>query len=298
MRKTGLLTFILALVMIGCQKKQAETTLKDELLSLLDTADGVFAVAFKDLSSGEEVLINEHDTFHAASTMKTPVMIEAFKQAAAGKLAMTDSIVVKNEFASIVDGSAYSLNAGQDSEKELYDVVGESKPLYDLVYDMIIRSSNLATNIVIDTLRAGNVTQTMRSLGANHIQVLRGVEDNKAYEKGLSNTTCAYDLMVIFEHIARGDVVSPTACDSMIEILMDQQFNDIIPAHLPSQVKVAHKTGFITGVHHDSGIVFLPDGRKYVLVLLSRELPDFESGTALLATISKKIYDHVTGETK
>ncbi len=79
----------------------------------------------------------------------------------------------------------------------------------------------------------------------------------------------------------------------MIDILLDQKFNEIIPAHLPKSVKVAHKTGVITAVHHDSGIVILPDGRKYVLVLLSRELGDFDSGTAKMADISKMIYDYV-----
>ena len=133
----------------------------------------------------------------------------------------------------------------------------------------------------------------MRELGAPDIQVLRGVEDIKAYEQGLSNSTTAYDLMAIYEKLALEEVVSAQASNEMIDILFDQKFNEIIPAHLPEGVKVAHKTGVITGVHHDSGIVFLPDGRKYVLVLLSRELGDFDAGTAKMADVSKIIYDYV-----
>jgi beta-lactamase class A len=78
----------------------------------------------------------------------------------------------------------------------------------------------------------------------------------------------------------------------MIDILLDQKFNDKIPAKLPKKVKVAHKTGWITGVNHDAGIVILPDGRKYVLVLLSKELQDDKAAVKSMAKISKMIYDY------
>jgi beta-lactamase class A len=242
------------------------------------------------------ILINEQEKYHAASTMKTPVMIEVFKQAAEGKFSLNDSFVIKNEFKSIADSSLFSLSPEDDSDKELYKHLGEKRTLSALVYDMIIVSSNLATNMVIELVNAKNVTQTMRALGARSIQVLRGVEDSKAYQKGLSNTTTAHDLMVIFEKIAGGETVSAEASQAMIEILLDQRFNDIIPARLPKDVKVAHKTGDITGVRHDSGIVFLPDGRKYVLVLLSKNLEKTEAGIAAMAEVSEMIYQYVTSK--
>jgi beta-lactamase class A len=134
----------------------------------------------------------------------------------------------------------------------------------------------------------------MRKLGAKDIQVLRGVEDNKAFEKGLNNTTTAHDLLVIFEKIAREEAVSPQASQAMIKILLDQQFNEIIPARLPPEVKVAHKTGSITHAHHDSGIVILPDGRKYVLVLLSKDWEDEKAAVQTMANVSGMIYKYVT----
>jgi beta-lactamase class A len=130
-------------------------------------------------------------------------------------------------------------------------------------------------------------------MGASDILVLRGVEDTKAYQQGLSNTTTAYDLLLLFENIAQHQVVSDTSCEAMIDILLDQEFNEIIPGQLPAEVKVAHKTGWITGLHHDSGIVYLPDGRKYVLVLLSKNLEDEEAGVETLATVSRMIYDYL-----
>jgi beta-lactamase class A len=269
-------------------------TLKKQIAERLSQQPGVFAVAFKDLSTGDNILINEQETFHAASTMKTPVMIEVYKQAAAGKFSLDDSVTIHNEFKSIVDSSVFSLSPEDDSETELYKHIGEKKKLSELVYDMIIVSSNLATNMVIEMVDAKNVTQTMRALGADKIQVLRGVEDDKAFEKGLNNTTTAHDLMVIFEKMANGQTVNAEASKAMVDVLLHQHFNDIIPARLPGDVKVAHKTGDITGVRHDSGIVFLPDGRKYVIVLLSKNLEKPETGISAMADVSEMIYQFMT----
>jgi beta-lactamase class A len=215
--------------------------------------------------------------------MKTPVLIEVCKQVVAGKFSLTDSIVLKNEFKSIADSRAYTLDPKDDSEQELYNHLGEKRSISSLAYDMIIASSNLATNLIIELVDAKNVTQTMRDLGARDIQVLRGVEDAKAFDRGLINTTTAYDLMVIFEKIANGEAVNPEASQIMIGILSDQKFNEIIPAKLPKDVKVAHKTGNIAGVNHDSGIVFLPDGRKYIE----------KAAIAAMASVSEMIYSYM-----
>lgn len=285
--------FLIGLVLYSCQPQNGLEQLDRQIRHEFEQEAGTFALAFKDLSTGEELLINARDSFHAASTMKTPVLIELYKQAEAGVFDLSDSILVKNEFFSIVDSSIYNLSVGDDSESELYTRVGAKRTIADLAYDMIIVSSNLATNILIGLVDARKVTQTMRELGAPEIQVLRGVEDIKAYEQGLSNSTTAYDLMVIYEKLALGEAVNPEASEEMIDILFDQKFNEIIPARLPEEVKIAHKTGSITGVHHDSGIVFLPDGRKYVLVLLSKELGDFDSGTERMAKVSEMVYEYV-----
>ncbi len=290
-----LLLSLLFLLIISYSFAQNNMLLLQKIQTELATQKGFYAVAFKDLQTGKTLLLNEHENFHAASTMKTPVMIEVFKQSAAGKFSMNDPILIKNEFKSIVDSSIYQLSAADDSQQELYTLTGKKIPLSELVYQMIIMSSNLATNIIMETVDGKNVTQTMRSLGANDIQVLRGVEDNKAFAKGLNNSTTAYDLMLIFEKIAKHEVVNANACDEMIRILLDQTHNTLIPALLPKEVKVAHKTGTITGVHHDSGIVFLPDGRKYVLVILSKNLEDDDAATKAMARVSQLIYESVVG---
>jgi beta-lactamase class A len=266
---------------------------RSEIISLIQSSTGTFAVAYKDLQTGEMILINENENFHAASTMKTPVMIEVFKQAREKKFSLDDSIPVKNEFKSIVDNSSYSLRIDDDSDGDLYKLLGQKNSIYDLVYRMIIKSSNLSTNLLIEKVGAKNVINTMRSIGAQKIQVLRGVEDDKAYDAGMNNTTTAFDLMLVFEAISKNSILPKEDCQKMINILFDQSFNDKIPALLPKNVKVAHKTGSITGVQHDSGIVFLPDGRKYVLVTLSKDLKDKDAGIKTLAQISKIIYQNI-----
>jgi len=276
-----------------CQNNLTMEKLSQQISDSFALQKGVFAVAFRDLSTGKTIFINEHEDFHAASTMKTPVMIEIYKQAARKKISLSDEIVIRNEFKSIVDGSSFSLDSADDSDKEIYKHIGEKRSMGSLVYDMIIVSSNLATNMVIELADAKKVTQTMRRFGAKDIQVRRGVEDQKAYDAGLNNTTTAFDLLLIFEKIATGKAVNKKADDDMIKILLDQRFNEIIPAKLPSTVKVAHKTGSITGVQHDSGIVFLPDGRKYVLVLLSKQLENSAAAIQAMATVSEMIYNSV-----
>ena len=269
-------------------------TMQEKLTGLFNIPDSHIALAFKNLQTGETILINGKENFHAASTMKVPVLIELYRQAAQGKFNLKDSIVIKNSFHSIADGSEFKLDSTDDSETQLYREIGQKRTLSSLAFNMIILSSNLATNLLIELVKPESVMKTMKKIGVNDIKVLRGVEDGKAFQKGLNNTTTAADLMLIYEKIAKGKMISNKASREMINILLDQKFNEIIPAQLPADVKVAHKTGSITGVQHDSGIIFLPDGRKYVLVLLSKFKPaDEKKIISILSDASKAIFDYV-----
>jgi len=272
---------------------QGYEKLRLDVHQMLDTVPGYFAVAFKPVGAASSLLINERVMFHAASTMKTPVMIEVFRQAQEGRFSLDDSISVRNEFKSVVDGSLYELDPKDDSDDSMYKRIGGKASIRNLIHQMITVSSNLATNVLIGLVGAEKVTGTMRELGAHDIEVLRGVEDGKAFERGMNNRTNAYDLLLILEAIAEGRAVDPSSSEAMVDVLLAQQFGDVIPALLPPNVRVAHKTGNITGVEHDSGIVYLPDGRRYVLVLLSKDLKNVKEGKQALARVSKRIYDFV-----
>jgi beta-lactamase class A len=200
---------------------------------------------------------------------------------------------VVNDFRSIVDGSPYGLSPADDSDSTLYGRVGGLASVRELLELMITVSSNLATNILIDRVEAARAQQTALALGADSMQVRRGVEDSKAYRAGLNNTTTARDLGVLFTAIARGRAASAGACREMTGILERQHFNEGIPAGLPAGVRVAHKTGWITGTRHDGGIVSAPGGRRYVLVVLTRGIQDEQASARLIADIAGLVHGAV-----
>jgi beta-lactamase class A len=224
--------------------------------------------------------------------MKVPVMIELFRRATTGSFRMNQGLLLVNQFGSIVDGSPYALDLNSDSDSTLYHRVGERVPVDTLLRLMITRSSNFATNTLITLVGADAVTQTMRSLGAQRIQVLRGVEDGKAFQKGLNNTTTARDMAIILRAIEDGRAASPGATREMLAILLAQEFNDKIPAGLPPGTRVAHKTGEITAVSHDAAIVYPPGRQPYVLVVLTRGITDGTKSSKLIADISSMVYAH------
>ena len=249
-------------------------------------------VAYVDLQTSDTLFLNADTSFHAASTMKVPVMIELFRQSQAGAFAMDQKLLVVNQFASIVDGSPYSLDVGSDSDSSLYARIGTRVPVDTLLRLMITRSSNLATNTLIELVGGAAVTRRMRELGAARIEVRRGVEDGKAFDRGLNNTTTARDLAIILRAIEEGRAGTPDATRQMRGILLDQEFNEKIPAGVPNDVRVAHKTGEITAHSHDAAIVYPPHTRSYVLVVLTRGIPDGSKANRLIADISRLVYQH------
>jgi beta-lactamase class A len=216
------------------------------------------------------------------------VMIELFHQVRQGKLKLDDALPIKNEFYSLVDGSTFTLDPNDDSETDLYKAEGQTRTLSQLCALMITVSSNLATNLLIQKLGVESIRATVHSLHADGMNVLRGVEDNKAFEKGLNNTTNAQGLAVLLEAIAKGEAVDADASGQMVAILERQKFNEGIPAGVPAGVQVAHKTGELTKLHHDAAIVYAK--RPFVLVILVRGMPDIKDSSALMADITRQLY--------
>jgi len=253
------------------------------------------AVAYLHLGDPKDRVLLEADrSFHAASTMKVPVMVEFFRQVDAGKLSLDQPIPLVNRFSSIVDGSPYALDPGEDEDSTLYQRLGKPVPARELVERMITRSSNLATNTVISLVDAKRVTQTLRTLGARQMTVLRGVEDDKAYQKGLSNSATARDLATLLIAIEQGKAASAGSTQAMRSILLAQELNDEIPAGLPPGTRVAHKTGQITAVLHDAAIVYPSGQAPYILVVLTSGIPDAKVAQALIVDISRAVYAHAS----
>lgn len=284
----------LFIVGIGLATATAQTPfakLKPELEKIIaSSAAEKVGIALYDLETRQSFLLNERESFHAASTMKLPVMMEIFRRAKDKKLNLLEPLEVKNRFFSIVDGSEYRLRREDDSDEEPYQRVGQTMTVLELVTHMIQWSSNLATNLLIEKVSADKVTELAHSLGATDMQVKRGVEDSKAFQAKINNTTTANDLMVLLKAIAERKFANGKACDQMIEILAGQRFNDAIPAGLPRDTRVAHKTGSITKHNHDAAIVFAPGRKPYVLVVLTRGIEKEKDSDKLIAAIARTVH--------
>ncbi len=288
------------LVTAGC--KQQEPLTGKELASLLaekidiilfDYHDANVAISIIDHSRNVVIHGDGNRLFHAASTMKVPVMIELYRQEAAGYLSLDDSLLVENQFRSIVDGSVYSIE--DDSDDTIYDKLGSFMTMRELAYNMITVSSNLATNLLIDRLSADSVQATSERLGTLNAKTVRGVEDLKAFDQGLSNSMTSRDLAILMEAIRTGIAVSPASDQEMVELLLSQFFNSMISAGVPREAKVAHKTGSITSVHHDAAIIYPPEDDSFVLVVMTDGIEDRIISSELGARIAAAAYKVLRG---
>jgi beta-lactamase class A len=251
------------------------------------------AVWIEDLGTGATFAVAETVTYHPASTMKLPVMVALVRAAEAGALALDDRVILENRFRSIVDGSPYALIREEDSDPALYDRVGAPISFRELNHRMIVRSSNLATNALIERLGADSVTRVAAALGAEGVIVRRGVEDAKAFAAGRNNATTARGLGRLLAAIERGTAASAAGTALLRTTLLAQEFNDEIPAGLPAGTPVAHKTGWITGQTHDAAIVYPPGRAPFVLVVLTRGIPDRATAQRLIADLAGLAWSQV-----
>ncbi len=245
-------------------------------------------LVFRTLDGKHHLEIRPRDSFHAASTMKLGVMLELFRQVHVGILHLDDPLPVRNEFRSVVDGSPFQLDPADDSDPGPYAKAGSTMTLRELCEAMITRSSHLATNLLMERLGVANIRRTVKANGGQGLDIVRVLEDGKAFDKGINNTTTAAALAGLLERIARGKAVDAASSEQMVAILKRQTFNEAIPAGLPPGTPVAHKTGEITKIHHDAAIVYAP--RPFVLVILVRGIEQRDKSSALMAAVTHILY--------
>ena len=248
--------------------------------------DTLVAIGFLQPATGRYAWLGADIRVHAASTMKVPVLIELGRRIDAGELAWDAPLPVVNAFRSIADGSPFSVDAGDDSDSSLYAFVGRSLPVAELARRMTVRSSNLATNILIERLGAARVDATAHRLGADSVTVLRGVEDNVAYRRGLSNTLTARGLVQLYAALLAGRAASAASTQRILGLLAAQEFNGGIPAGVPAGTHVAPQTGWSTGNAHDAASVYPPDAPPYILVVLTRGYGDEAAAEAVMRRIA------------
>lgn len=280
------------------EKRPVTCPLLDQILDLSAQAQmSAVAVAVYDYASDLCFSYQAQRIFHAASTIKLTILLALLRAAETGRLRLTDRLHVRNRFRSQADGQPFFLQADRDGDPDLYKQVGRTASLQALAETMIVRSSNLATNLLTEHLGVASIGETLAATGLEALRCLRGVEDEAAFARGLNNQVTAAGLLELFRRIHETRALDATGRDRFFDILFQQRFNGMIPAGLPDAAKarVAHKTGEISTVSHDAGMVFLPGRVPYVLVVLT-EYPNANTGTGrskAVAAISAAVFDYL-----
>lgn len=252
-------------------------------------------VAFFDYAAETGFSCNGDRWFHAASTIKVPILLGLFVAVDRGDLDLDARVHVRNLFFSAADGRPFRVESSRDAGNQVQSYVGRTMRVQELARQMIVVSSNLATNLLVDLLGIDRINEDLDRLGISGVDLRRGVEDEAAFEAGISNRVTANGLVSVLRMIEDG-ALSKTSTEAMLDILHAQEFRSGIPAGVPDDARVANKTGEISTVAHDAGIVY-PAGRApYVVALLTEwERNAGSNRRATLAEISRAIYAHVAG---
>jgi len=203
---------------------------------------------------------------------------------------------VRNRFRSAADGEPFRVAADRDANSEVHASIGKMMLIGDLAHHMIATSSNLATNLLLDLVGLDTVQHSLDELGLSGIDIRRGVEDERAFEHGINNRVTADGLVGLLRVIAEERAYSPALSRSMLDVLHAQEFKNGIPARLPRAVRVAHKTGDISTVAHDAGVVYAPGREPYVIAVLTEWSPDSSGRSATIAEVSHAVFELLTSE--
>lgn len=256
------------------------------------------AAAFYDYESETAWSLRGDRWFHAASTIKVAVLLSVFAAAEQGRFTMDSPVHVRNRFLSVADGEPYRIEPGRDANAEVHAAIGKTLRVRELAHHMIVTSSNLATNLLVDLVGVQPAQQSIADLQINGIELRRGVEDEKAFDININNRVTANGLLSLFRALYEGRALSGEASDRMLDILHQQQFNSGVPEGLPAEVRaearIAHKTGEISTVAHDGGLVFLPNRKPYAVAILTEWNRDGNGQQETVAKISKVIYTYLT----
>jgi beta-lactamase class A len=268
--------------------------LSEEIERISSDAGAVsVAVAFHDYATGRDFGHNAETWYHAASTIKLPALVAVFAAVDAGILSLDARVHVRNRFISVAGGRAFRVERGRDAGGDLHSQVGKSMRVKDLARQMIITSSNLATNLLVDLLGIEFLRETLQRYAPDGIELHRGVEDEAAFAQGINNRVTAVGLVRVLRLIEEGEL-SEDSSRRMLDILLEQEFRSGIPAGLPDTARVAHKTGEISTMAHDAGLVYLPDRAPYAIAILTEWGADSTgSRRETLAALSRSVYEHI-----
>jgi beta-lactamase class A len=254
------------------------------------------AVAVHDFASGAEWHVNGDRWFHAASTIKVAILVALAAAMAEGRFQLSSRLAVRNRFLSAADGSPFRIAAARDANAEVHRHIGRTMRLDELARHMIATSSNLATNLLLDLVGVEYARAVLACIGVEGVDLRRGVEDERAFEAGIINRVTARGLVQLFRAIHEERAASNQGTHWMLHVLHQQEFTSGIPAGLPETVRaratVANKTGEISNMAHDAGLVFLPDESVYAIAVLT-ETQGVSPGLQTVARLARVGYERV-----
>lgn len=276
-----------------------DAKLRDTILGIGEEANAAaIAVAAYDFEHHTTWSLNPHRWFHAASTIKVPVLLAVYEAIEQGRFEPHSRVHVRNRFLGMVDGRPFRVPQGREANADVHAALGRMLTVHELAEHMIVTSSNLATNLLLDLVGIEAARASLARLHLGGIDLRRGVEDEVAWEAGINNRVTAAGLCDAMRLIEEGKAISPEASRAMLDILHQQRFRSGIPAGLPENARVANKTGEISTVAHDAGIVYLDGRDAYVVVILTEWTPEVNGRQETIARISRAVYEYMTGRTE
>jgi beta-lactamase class A len=280
-------------------ERGADHPLRDKVRAIAEKGGARrVAVAYHDYETDTGWSYHGDEWFHAASTIKVPVLLGVFRAVEDRKLTLLARVHVRNLFRSAVeDGSTFRVATSRDANAEVPRNIGKTMRVQELAHHMITTSSNLATNLLVDAVGVEAIADALRKLKLDKgVKFRRGVEDDAAHAAGINNECTADGMLQVLRVIEERKAFSEESSDQMLDILHAQEFRSGIPGRLPKEVKVANKTGEISTVAHDAGIVYAPDREPFALVVLTEWEAQKTGGRSdTIARISRAVYDHLTG---
>jgi beta-lactamase class A len=273
-----------------------EATLRDTVLRIGEEAKAsALAVAAYDFEHHTTWSLNPARWFHAASTIKVPVLLGVYEAIEQHRFESYSRVHVRNRFLSVADGQPYRVAQERDANAVVHAAIGRMLTVHELAEHMIVTSSNLATNVLLDLVGVEAARASLARLHLGGIDLQRGVEDEVAWEAGINNRVTAAGLCDALRLIEEGKAISPEASKAMLDILHQQRFRSGIPAGLPEDARVAHKTGEISTIAHDAGIVYLDGRDAYVVAILTEWPAEVNGRQETIARISRAVYEYMTG---
>lgn len=252
--------------------------IKDIIIKEIDSVDEEVSIIIKDLTNDRWILkYNEDRVFPSASLIKIPIMIEVLERVEKGELSLDKKIKIK-----AIDRVDYSI---------ISELTLKEYTLIDLITLMIILSDNTATNVLIDLLGYEKINETVKKLNCNNTILKRKMMDFTAAKEGRENLTSPMDMALFMEKIYNKSIISPKICDVMIDILTRQKHRDMLPRYILDEVKIANKTGELSGINHDIGIFYL-ENINYLIGIFTTNGKDDLVGKRTIGRISKLVYDN------